>query len=62
MNEKTKAPRGAGDVVRLSVRVPKEEWKDMHRFAMANQTSITAVLIEGFKVLQLARGKPAKVE
>lgn len=43
-----KAGRASGEIVRLSLRVPKKEWKLLHTVANDRETSINAMLLDCF--------------
>ena len=53
-----KAARGTAPRVGIAVRVSREDWKEMHAFALNQSKSLNTLLIEGFQALQREAGVP----
>lgn len=53
-----KRGRGKGDVVALTVRLPKAEWERIHQFAVAEGVSLQALAVEGLSKMFVEKGLP----
>jgi hypothetical protein len=50
--------RGKGDVVALTVRLPRAEWERVHQFAVSEGVSIQALAVEGLSKMFAEKGLP----
>lgn len=50
--------RGKGDVVALTVRLPRAEWERVHQLAVAEGVSIQALAVEGLSKVFADKGLP----
>lgn len=50
--------RGKGDVVALTVRLPRAEWERVHQLAVAEGVSIQALAVEGLSKVFVEKGLP----
>lgn len=50
--------RGKGDVVALTVRLPRGEWERVHQLAVAEGVSIQALAVEGLSRVFADKGLP----
>lgn len=53
-----KRSRGKGDVVALTVRLPKAEWERIHQLAVSEGLSIQALAVKGFSNIFKEKGLP----
>ena len=51
--------RGKGDIVALTVRLPRAEWERVHQLAVAEGVSIQSLAITGFSRVFTDKGLPA---
>lgn len=51
--------RGKGEVVALTVRLPRAEWERVHQLAVAEGISIQALAVEGISKVFNEKGLPA---
>jgi hypothetical protein len=56
---KKKAPRGQGEIVSLTVRLPRAEWMRLHHLAMSEGSSLQALAIQGFNKVLSEHGLPS---
>jgi hypothetical protein len=54
----TERTRGKGDIVALTVRLPRAEWERLHQLAVAEGTSIQQLAIQGLSRLFAEKGLP----
>lgn len=50
--------RGKGDIVALTVRLPRAEWERVHQLAVAEGVSIQALAVEGLSKVFVEKGLP----
>lgn len=50
--------RGKGDVVALTVRLPRAEWERVHQLAVSEGVSIQALAVEGLSKIFAEKGLP----
>lgn len=50
--------RGKGDVVALTVRLPRGEWERVHQLAVAEGVSIQALAVDGLSKVFTEKGLP----
>lgn len=50
--------RGKGDVVALTVRLPRGEWERVHQLAVAEGVSIQALAVDGLSKVFAEKGLP----
>ena len=50
--------RGKGDVVALTVRLPRAEWERVHQLAVAEGVSIQALAVDGLSRVFAEKGLP----
>jgi len=50
--------RGKGDVVALTVRLPREDWRRVHQLAIDDGVSIQQLTVDGLSRLFVERGLP----
>lgn len=50
--------RGKGEVVALTVRLPRAEWERVHQLAVAEGVSIQALAVEGLSKVFTEKGLP----
>ena len=50
--------RGKGNVVALTVRLPRAEWERVHQLAVAEGVSIQALAVEGLSKVFAEKGLP----
>lgn len=50
--------RGKGDVVALTVRLPRAEWERVHQLAVAEGVSIQSLAVEGLSKVFAEKGLP----
>jgi hypothetical protein len=50
--------RGKGDVVALTVRLPRAEWERVHQLAVAEGLSIQALAVNGLSKVFVEKGLP----
>lgn len=53
-----KRSRGVGEVVALSVRLKRNDWKRVHELALSEGVSIHSLLIDGLSKAFIERGLP----
>lgn len=53
-----KRGRGKGDIVALTVRLPRAEWERVHQLAVAEGVSIQALAVKGLSRVFLEKGLP----
>jgi hypothetical protein len=51
--------RGKGDVVALTVRLPRAEWERVHQLAVAEGVSIQSLAVEGLSKVFVEKGLPS---
>lgn len=51
--------RGKGDVVALTVRLPRAEWERVHQLAVAEGMSIQALAVDGLSKVFIEKGLPS---
>lgn len=51
--------RGKGDVVALTVRLPRAEWERVHQLAVSEGVSIQALAVDGLSKVFAEKGLPA---
>ncbi len=51
--------RGKGDVVALTVRLPRAEWERVHQLAVSEGVSIQALAVEGLSKVFSEKGLPS---
>jgi hypothetical protein len=51
--------RGKGDVVALTVRLPRADWERLHQLAVAEGTSIQQLAVRGLSRIFTDKGLPA---
>jgi hypothetical protein len=51
--------RGKGDIVALTVRLPRAEWERVHQLAVAEGVSIQALAVTGLSRVFTDKGLPA---
>jgi hypothetical protein len=56
---KKKAPRGKGETVSLTVRLPRADWMRLHHLAMSEGGSLQALAIQGFNKVLAEHGLPS---
>lgn len=54
--------RGKGDVVALTVRLPRAEWERVHQLAVSEGVSIQSLAVEGLSKLFKEKGLPSLAE
>ena len=54
---KTRA-RGKGEIVSLTVRLPRADWLRLHQLAVSEGTSIQALAVEGLSKVFVEKGLP----
>lgn len=54
--------RGKGDVVALTVRLPRAEWERVHQLAVSEGVSIQSLAVEGLSNLFKEKGLPSLTE
>ena len=54
--------RGKGDIVALTVRLPRAEWERLHQLAVAEGVSIQALAVEGLSMVFAEKGLPGLAE
>jgi len=54
--------RGKGDVVALTVRLPRAEWERVHQLAVSEGVSIQSLAVEGLSKLFKEKGLPSLTE
>ena len=54
----TARERGKGDVVSLTVRLPRSEWERLHQLAVSEGISINKLAIKGLSRLFAEKGLP----
>jgi predicted DNA binding CopG/RHH family protein len=58
-SEKTRRrARGKGDVVALTVRLPRAEWQRVHQLAVAEGVSIQQLIVDGLSKVFAEKGLP----
>jgi hypothetical protein len=57
-----KRGRGKGDIVALTVRLPRAEWERLHQLAVAEGVSIQTLAVEGLSRVFLEKGLPGLVD
>ncbi|WP_312283924.1 hypothetical protein [Candidatus Igneacidithiobacillus taiwanensis] len=50
--------RGKGDVVALTVRLPRAEWERVHQLAVSEGVSIQSLAVEGLSKIFTEKGLP----
>jgi len=50
--------RGTGDVVSLTLRLPRSDWQRVHQLAVAESTSIQQLAVDGLSKIFADRGLP----
>lgn len=50
--------RGKGDVVALTVRLPRAEWERVHQLAVAEGVSIQSLAVDGLSKIFAEKGLP----
>jgi hypothetical protein len=56
--EDSERTRGKGDLVALTVRLPRSEWERLHQLAVAEGMSLQAILLEGISKVYAEKGLP----
>ena len=51
--------RGKGDVVALTVRLPRAEWERVHQLAVSEGVSIQALAVDGLSKVFTEKGLPS---
>ncbi|WP_297576672.1 hypothetical protein [uncultured Deefgea sp.] len=51
--------RGKGDIVALTVRLPRAEWERVHQLAVAEGVSIQALAVDGLSKVFIEKGLPS---
>lgn len=54
----TPRERGKGDIVSLTLRLPRAEWERLHQLAVSEGTSINKLAIRGLSRLFAEKGLP----
>lgn len=54
--KRKKGSRGSAARPGIIVRVDHEDWMSMHTFAMSQRSTLTALLLKGFRQLQIEAG------
>ena len=54
--------RGKGDVVSLTVRLPRADWERVHQLAVAEGVSIQSLAVEGLSKIFIEKGLPGLIE
>jgi hypothetical protein len=57
-----KRGRGKGDIVALTVRLPRAEWERVHQLAVTEGVSIQALAVEGLSRVFIEKGLPGLTE
>jgi hypothetical protein len=50
--------RGKGDVVALTVKLPRPEWERLHQLAAAEGLSLQAIILKGISKVYAEKGLP----
>jgi hypothetical protein len=56
---KKKAPRGQGETVALTVRIPRAEWARLHQLAVSEGVSLQALALQGIDKVFAEHGLPS---
>lgn len=51
--------RGKGDIVALTVRLPRAEWERVHQLAVSEGVSIQTLAVEGLSKMFVEKGLPS---
>ena len=51
--------RGKGDIVALTVRLPRAEWERVHQLAVSEGVSIQTLAVEGLSKVFVEKGLPS---
>lgn len=51
--------RGKGDVVALTVRLPRADWERVHQLAVSEGVSIQTLAVEGLSKVFIEKGLPS---
>lgn len=51
--------RGKGEVVALTVRLPRAEWERLHQLAVAEGVSIQSLAVDGLSKVFMEKGLPS---
>jgi hypothetical protein len=56
--QKDRIRRGTGEIVALTVRLPKDAWMKLRQFAMSQGETIQTLAVSGFNRELAAKGEP----
>ena len=54
----TRRKRGKGETVAITVRLPREAWITLHKFALVEGEDLQSLAINGFNELLAKKGQP----